>query len=214
MAGAWGLGRLLRALAEIPGLLRLRYTTSHPRDMDDDLIAAHARPAAADALPAPAGAVAAPTGCSTAMNRGHTRGRLPARGRPAARRPARHRALRPTSSSGFPGETEADFEATLALVRRGRLRPGLQFKYSPRPGTPAAGAPAQVPEAVKDARLQALQALLRDQQDAFNRSRVGMTLPVLFTGPAAMPASSPAVRPWLQPVHVSGPLALVGTEAP
>ncbi len=88
------------------------------------------------------------------------------------------------------------------------------FKYSSRPGTPAAAAPQPVAEAEKDARLQALQALLRDQQDAFNASRVGLTFPVLFTGPGRHPGQMMGRSPWLQPVHLLGDSSLIGHVAP
>jgi tRNA-2-methylthio-N6-dimethylallyladenosine synthase len=113
---------------------------------------------------------------------------------------------------GHPGETAADFEATLALVREVGFPLAYSFKYSPRPGTPAAGAPHQVPEPEKDGRLQALQAVLREQQAVFNRSRVGMTFPVLVTGPGRHPGQVAGRSPWLQPVHFSGPPSLVGRE--
>jgi tRNA-2-methylthio-N6-dimethylallyladenosine synthase len=113
---------------------------------------------------------------------------------------------------GHPGETEADFEATLELVREVRFAQAFSFKYSPRPGTPAAGAPGQVAEADKDRRLQTLQALLREQQARFNESCVGLTLPVLFTGPGRHPGQVAGRSPFLQPVHVAGPAHLVGAE--
>jgi tRNA-2-methylthio-N6-dimethylallyladenosine synthase len=146
------------------------------------------------------------------MNRGHTADDF-------LRIVDRLRAARPDLAlssdfiAGHPGETAAEFEQTMALVRQVGFAQAYSFKYSSRPGTPAAGAPHQVPEAEKDARLQALQALLRDQQDAFNRSRVGMTFPVLFTGPGRHAGQVAGRTPWLQPLHLSGPLALVGTEA-
>jgi tRNA-2-methylthio-N6-dimethylallyladenosine synthase len=113
---------------------------------------------------------------------------------------------------GHPGETQADFDATLALVRAVGFAQAYSFKYSPRPGTPAAGAPSQVPEADKDRRLQALQALLREQQARFNSACVGLALPVLFTGPARHPGQIAGRSPFLQPVHVSADAALVGQE--
>ncbi|MBK1661073.1 tRNA (N6-isopentenyl adenosine(37)-C2)-methylthiotransferase MiaB [Paracraurococcus ruber] len=207
----WGLGRLLRALAEIPGLARLRYTTSHPRDVDDDLIAAHRDlPGLMPFLHLPV--QSGSDKVLAAMNRGHTAEeflRVVDRLRDA--RP--DLALSSDFIVGHPGETAEDFAATLALVRRVGFAQAFSFKYSARPGTPAAGAPFQVREAEKDARLQALQALLRDQQDAFNRSRVGMTIPVLFTGPGRHPGQVAGRSPWLQPVHCSGPLSLTGAEA-
>ena len=208
---AWGLGRLLRALAEIPGLDRLRYTTSHPRDVDEDLVAAHRDlPSLMPFLHLPV--QSGSDRVLAAMNRGH-------RAADYIRVVERLREARPDlalSSDfivGHPGETAADFEATLALVRHVGFAQAFSFKYSARPGTPAAGAPHQVPEAEKEARLAALQALLREQQDAFNRSRVGMTLPVLFTGPGRHPGQMVGRSPWLQPVHVSGPADLVGRLA-
>ena len=113
---------------------------------------------------------------------------------------------------GHPGETEADFQATLALVREVRFAQAFSFKYSPRPGTPAAGAPSQVPDAEKDRRLAELQALLRDQQTGFNAACVGLTLPVLFTGPGRHPGQIAGRSPFLQPVHVTGLSDLIGKE--
>src|SRR5690242_12499501 len=156
-----GLGRLLRDLAELPGLLRLRYTTSHPRDMDDALIAAHRD------LPTLMPFLHLPVQSGSdrvlkAMNRGHAAADY-------LRTVDRLRAARPDialSSDfivGHPGETEADFRSTLDLVREVGFAQAFSFKYSPRPGTPAAGAPQQVPEPEKERRLAELQALLRDQ---------------------------------------------------
>jgi tRNA-2-methylthio-N6-dimethylallyladenosine synthase len=115
---------------------------------------------------------------------------------------------------GHPGETEADFAATMALIEQTGFAMAYSFKYSSRPGTPAAAAPLPVAEAEKDGRLQALQALLRDQQDAFNASRVGLTFPVLFTGPGRHPGQMMGRSPWLQPVHLLGDAALIGHVAP
>ena len=205
-----GLGRLLRELAELPGLLRLRYTTSHPRDMDDALIAAHRD------LPTLMPFLHLPIQSGSdrilkAMNRGHTTADY-------LRTVAKLRAARPDialSSDfivGHPGETEADFQATLALVREVRFAQAFSFKYSPRPGTPAAGAPAQVPEPEKERRLAELQALLRDHQAQFNAGCVGLALPVLFTGPGRHPGQIAGRSPFLQPVHVTGPQSLIGQE--
>ena len=115
---------------------------------------------------------------------------------------------------GFPGETEADFEATLALVREIGFASGLQLQIFPRPGTPAATAPGHVAEKEKDRRLQALQSLLRSQQAAFNRACVNRTLPVLFTGRGRHPGQIAGRSPFLQPVHVSGSADLIGAEIP
>ncbi len=208
----WGLGRLARALAEIPGLLRIRYTTSHPRDMDDDLIAAHRDvPALMPFLHLPV--QSGSDRVLAAMNRRHTVADYVAVvERLRAARP--DLALSSDFIVGHPGETEADFAATLDLVRRVRFAQAFSFKYSPRPGTPAAGAPMQVAEAVKDARLQALQALLREQQAEFNRGTEGLVLPVLFTGAGRKPGQLSGRSPYLQPVHVDGPISLVGQVRP
>ena len=202
------LGRLIRMLSEIPGLARIRYTTSHPRDMDDDLIAAHADvPALMPFLHLPVQSGA--DRILAAMNRRHTASEYRAT-------IARLRAARPDialSSDfivGHPGETDADFEATLQLIRDVRFAQAFSFKYSPRPGTPAAGAPQQVPEHVKDARLQTLQALLRDQQTAFNAACAGRTVPVLVTGLGRRPGQLGGRSPWLQPVHFDGPPHRIG----
>ena len=207
---SWGLARLLEALAALPGLARLRYTTSHPRDMDAALIEAHA------SLPALMPFLHLPVQSGSdrmlaAMNRGHDAGGY----RDLVRR---LRAARPDlalSSDfivGHPGETEADFEATLALVREIGFAQAFSFTYSPRPGTPASGAANQVPEAVKDERLQRLQALIRAQQDAFNAASVGTSFPVLFTGPGRKPGQLSGRSPFLQAVHAIGPETLIGTE--
>jgi tRNA-2-methylthio-N6-dimethylallyladenosine synthase len=111
---------------------------------------------------------------------------------------------------GHPGETAADFAATLALVRRVGFAQAFSFKYSARPGTPAAGAPNQVAEPEKDRRLQELQALLREQQTAFNADCVGRTVEILVTGPGRHPGQIGGRTPWLQPVHADGPATLAG----
>jgi tRNA-2-methylthio-N6-dimethylallyladenosine synthase len=209
---AWSLARLLAALAEIPRLARLRYTTSHPRDMDAALIAAHRDLAALMPflhLPVQSGS----DRILAAMNRGH-------RAEDYYALADRLRAARPDlalSSDfivGFPGETAADFEATLALVRRIGFAQAFSFKYSPRPGTPAAAAPDQVEEAEKDRRLAELQALLRAQQAEFNAGRVGQRVPVLVTGSGRHPGQVAGRSPWLQPVHFDGPATLIGAEVP
>jgi tRNA-2-methylthio-N6-dimethylallyladenosine synthase len=114
---------------------------------------------------------------------------------------------------GHPGETDADFDATMNLVRDITFAQAYSFKYSKRPGTPASGASAQVPEPEKDRRLQALQALLRNQQSRFNAACVGLSLPVLFTGPGRHPGQIAGRSPFLQPVHLSGQADLIGTES-
>jgi tRNA-2-methylthio-N6-dimethylallyladenosine synthase len=210
--GTWGLGRLLRELALLPGIRRLRYTTSHPRDMDEELIAAHRD------LPELMPFLHLPVQSGSdrvlgAMNRRHTAAdylRLVERLR-AARADL---ALSSDFIVGHPGETEADFQATLTLVREVGFTQAFSFKYSPRPGTPAAGATGQVPDVVKERRLAELQALLREQQTRFNTGCVGRTLPVLFTGPGRHPGQIAGRSPFLQPVHVTGPQNLIGQEIP
>ena len=208
----WGLGRLVRALAEIPGLLRIRYTTSHPRDMSDDLIAAHRDvPTLMPFLHLPV--QSGSDRVLAAMNRRHTVDdyrRLVDRLR-AARADL---ALSSDFIVGHPGETDADHAATLALVREVGFAQSFSFKYSPRPGTPAAAAPGQVTEPVKDARLQELQAMLRHSQAAFNARAKGQTLSVLVTHPGRRPGQLGGRSPALQPVHFPGPASLIGTEVP
>ncbi|WP_428374395.1 tRNA (N6-isopentenyl adenosine(37)-C2)-methylthiotransferase MiaB [Lichenicoccus sp.] len=207
----WSLARLLRALSDIPGLARLRYTTSHPRDMDEALIAAHG------SLPALMPFLHLPVQSGSdrmlaAMRRGHDAASY----RALVDRLRRARADLALSSDfivGHPGETEADFDATLALVRDIGFAQAFSFKYSPRPGTPAAGAGHAAPEAIKDERLQRLQALIREQQDGFNAASVGTRVPVLFTGRGRYPGQIGGRSPWLQAVHAAGPETLIGTQA-
>ena len=208
----WRLGRLIRELAEIPGLLRLRYTTSHPRDMDDDLIAAHRElPTLMPFLHLPV--QSGSDRMLAAMNRRHRAADY--RGTVEKLRSAQPEiALSSDFIVGHPGETEADFAATLDLVRAIGFAQAFSFKYSPRPGTPAATAPGHVAEKEKDRRLQALQSLLRSQQAAFNRACVNRTLPVLFTGRGRHPGQIAGRSPFLQPVHVSGSADLIGAEIP
>jgi tRNA-2-methylthio-N6-dimethylallyladenosine synthase len=209
-SGVWGLGQLLRAMAALPGLFRLRYATSHPRDMDDGLVEAHRDlPKLMPFLHLPV--QSGSDRILAAMNRKHTADDY-------RRLTDRLRAARPDlalSSDfivGHPGETESDFEATMALVRAVGFAQAYSFKYSQRPGTPAAGAPGQVPEAEKDRRLQALQALLRKQQTDFNAARVGTTMDVLFTGPGRHPGQIVGRSQYLQPIHLTGSASLIGEE--
>ncbi len=209
--GSWSFAQLLEALSGLPGLLRLRYTTSHPRDMRDDLIAAHRDlPKVMPFLHLPV--QSGSDRVLAAMNRRHTAADyLALVDRLRAARP--DMALSSDFIVGHPGETDRDFEATLDLVRQVRFAQAFSFKYSPRPGTPAAGAPGQVAEAVKDQRLQALLAVLRAQQAEFNLASRDLALPVLFTGPGRRPGQLSGRTPYLQPVHVPGPNSLIGTEA-
>ena len=207
-----GLAALVRRLAGIEGLDRIRYTTSHPRDMDDELIAAHAEVEALMPylhLPVQAGS----DRILKAMNRGHD-------ARHYLKLIERIRAARPDIAMsgdfivGFPGETDADFEATLALVREVGYAQAFSFAYSRRPGTPAAAMPGQVPDEVKSERLQRLQALLGEQQGAFNAAVVGRTLPVLFERPGRKPGQVVGRSPYLQAVHAEGPQSLIGRIVP
>jgi tRNA-2-methylthio-N6-dimethylallyladenosine synthase len=204
---AWSLARLIARLAQLDGLARLRYTTSHPRDMTDDLIAVHAdEPKLMPYLHLPV--QSGSDKVLAAMNRGHAAEaylRLVERVRAACP----HIALSSDFIVGFPGESDADFEATLALVRAVGFAQAFSFKYSPRPGTPASSA-RQVPETVKDERLQTLQALLSEQQESFNRACAGRTFPVLFEKPGKKPGQAVGRSPYLQPVHVEGALPLTG----
>ena len=205
---AWNLAQLIRQLARIEGLARLRYTTSHPRDMDDSLIAAHRD---VDTLmpylhlPVQSGS----DRVLKAMNRGHTRDeylRLLERMRDSRS----DIAMSSDFIVGFPGESDADFQATMDLVRDVGYAGAFSFKYSARPGTPAAAAPKQIPDPVKDERLQALQALLTEQQAAFNQSCGGRTFSVLFEKPGRKPGQAVGRSPYLQPVHVDGAASLIG----
>jgi len=207
----WGLGRLARALAEIEGLERIRYTTSHPRDMDDELIAAHRDvPQLMPYLHLPV--QAGSDRVLAAMNRRHTADdyrRIVDRLRTA--RP--DLALSSDFIVGFPGETDADFDRTMSLVEEIGFAQAYSFKYSTRPGTPAAAAGEQVPEADKAARLDALQALLNRQQRAFNEATVGRTLPVLFDRAGRHPGQLVGRSPYLQAVHVEAPAHWFGAIA-
>jgi tRNA-2-methylthio-N6-dimethylallyladenosine synthase len=205
---AWGLGRLIRYLARIPGLYRLRYTTSHPRDMDDALIAAHADEEKLMPqlhLPVQSGSDAV----LDAMNRGHTAADY-------RRLVARVRAARPDimlSSDfivGFPGESDADFAATMGLVREIGFAQSFSFKYSPRPGTPAAAARKQIAEDVKSMRLERLQALLNEQEAHFLRACLGLEFDVLLEKPGRNDGQLIGRSPYLQPVHVVAPGHAVG----
>jgi tRNA-2-methylthio-N6-dimethylallyladenosine synthase len=207
----WSLSRLLHRLANINGLERLRYITSHPRDMTNDLTAAHRdldKLMPYLHLPVQSGSDAV----LAAMNRRHTRDeylRLVERIR-AAREDI---ALSSDFIVGFPGETDADFEQTIELVREVGYAQGFSFKYSQRPGTPAAGARKQIAEDVKSERLKRLQALLTAQQNSFAKSCEGLTVPVLFEKLGRKAGQAMGRSPWLQPMHVDDAEHLIGTIA-
>ncbi|HTP81291.1 MAG TPA: radical SAM protein, partial [Alphaproteobacteria bacterium] len=188
---------------------RIRYTTSHPRDVDDALIACHGdEPKLMPFLHLPV--QSGSDRILSAMNRGHdAAGYRRIAGRLRAARP--DLALSTDIIVGFPGETDADFEETLDLVRDVGFASAFSFKFSPRPGTPAALLEAQVPEAVKDERLQMLQALLRTQQESFNRGAVGRVLPVLFERAGRHPGQIAGRTPYLQAVHAQAPAEWIGT---
>ena len=205
---AWGLARLIRALAEIPGLARIRYTTSHPRDMDEALIAAHAEvPSLMPFLHLPV--QSGSDRILAAMNRGHSAADYRALVE-RLRRAQPDLALSSDFIVGFPGETESDFEATLDLARAVNYAQAFSFKYSPRPGTPAALAEDQVPDEAKTERLHRLQSLLWEQQLRFNRGKVGAVMPVLLDRPGREPGQLLGRTPWLQPVHLEAPAASLG----
>lgn len=204
----WGLGRLLYRLAEIPGIARLRYTTSHPRDMDDELIAAHRD------LPTLMPYLHLPVQSGSdrilkAMNRRH-------KAEDYLRLIDRVRAARSDIAMsgdfivGFPGETDADFEDTMRLVREVGYASAFSFKYSPRPGTPGAEMEGHVPEPLKDQRLHALQALLVEQQQAFTASMVGRTMTTLIEKPGRQAGQKVGRSPWLQPVIVDEKVGEIG----
>ncbi len=203
----WSLAELIAALADIKELARIRYTTSHPRDMDDSLIEAHGN---IEKL-MPFLHLPVQSGSDTVladMNRQHSADdyrRIIARIRKA--RP--DIALSSDFIVGHPGESDADFEATMALVREIGFAQSFSFKYSPRPGTPAAGARKQISESVKSERLAALQALLMQQQDDANRASIGSVRAVLFEKLGREPGQLVGRTPQLQPVHAAAPASLI-----
>ncbi|MEX6508855.1 tRNA (N6-isopentenyl adenosine(37)-C2)-methylthiotransferase MiaB [Jiella sp. M17.18] len=203
-----GLGGLLFELAKLPGLARLRYTTSHPRDMSDELIAAHRD---LDILmpylhlPVQSGSDA----ILKAMNRRHT-------AQDYLRLIERIRAARPDIALsgdfivGFPGESDADFEDTMRLVEEVNYASAFSFKYSPRPGTPGAEMEGHVAEAVKTERLARLQGLLREQQTAFAETLVGAAMDVLVEKPGRHPGQIVGRSPFLQPVVLPASAGQIG----
>lgn len=200
--GDQDLGTLIRALDRINGLHRVRYTTSHPNDMTDGLIAAHAEVGKLMPylhLPVQSGS----DRILKAMNRSHSRDSY-------LRIIEKVRAARPDIALsgdfivGFPGETDAEFEDTMSIVRETRYSYAYSFKYSPRPGTPAATMDDQIAPEVADERLRCLQALINDQQAAFNRETLGKRTSVLLEKPGKLPGQLMGKSPWLQSVHILG----------
>jgi tRNA-2-methylthio-N6-dimethylallyladenosine synthase len=209
--GQTTLGGLLNRLSDVPGVLRLRYTTSHPRDVDEDLVAAHRDLAVLMPqlhLPVQSGS----DRVLAAMNRRHTRAEY-------LDVVARLRTARPDiafSSDfivGFPGETEEDFSDTLRIVDEVGFAGAFSFKYSPRPGTPAAERGDQIADEVKRERLARLQERIDHYQRAFNRSCVGRKLEVLFEKPGRIAGQLVGRSAYLQPVQVMAPTSLIGQIA-
>jgi len=197
----WGLGRLIRELAELPSLDRIRYTTSHPADVDEGLIAAHRDvPQLMPFLHLPV--QSGSDRILAAMNRRYTADAY----RQIADRLRSARSDLALSSDfiiGFPGESEEDFLATLDLVEQVGFAQAFSFKYSRRPGTPAASAADQVPEDITSNRLDTLQRLLKSQQRGFNEACIGKVLPVLFEKPGRHDGQIVGRSPYLQSVHVT-----------
>jgi tRNA-2-methylthio-N6-dimethylallyladenosine synthase len=201
-----GLHDLIAALAEIPALARIRYTTSHPNDMTQGLIDAHGDVEKLMPflhLPVQSGS----DRVLQAMNRSHSRDSyLRILDRVRARRP--DIALSGDFIVGFPGETDADFEQTLSLVDAVGYAQAYSFKYSPRPGTPAATMAEQIPETVMDERLQRLQAALNRDQASFNAATVGRTCQLLLERRGKLPGQLIGKSPWLQSVHLVSDAAI------
>jgi tRNA-2-methylthio-N6-dimethylallyladenosine synthase len=207
-----GLGELIRGLAELPGLDRIRYTTSHPRDVNNELVAAHREvPQLMPFLHLPV--QSGSDRVLARMNRRHTADdyrRIVERLRSA--RP--DLALSSDLIVGFPEESDEDFRATLDLAGEVCFAQAFSFKYSPRPGTPAASAEGQIPEQVKSERLAVLQRLLARQQRDFNEACVGRILPVLFEKPGRHEGQLVGRSPYLQSVHVAAPVDRIGEIVP
>jgi len=208
---SWTLGRLLARIAEVPGIARLRYTTSHPCDMEPSLVAAHRDlPSLMPYLHLPV-----QSGCDrilAVMKRRHTRADY-------LNTIARLRAAQPNMAFssdfivGFPGERADEFGQTIALVDEVGYAAAFSFKYSARPGTPAADMPNQIPDQVKSERLYRLQAAIDDQQIAFNTRCVGRTMEILFEKAGRHPGQIVGRSPYLQPVQVMGPATMIGQIA-
>jgi tRNA-2-methylthio-N6-dimethylallyladenosine synthase len=206
--GVWGLARLMHRVAEIPGIARIRYTTSHPRDMDDELIAAHRDlPQLMPFLHLPVQAGA--DRILAAMNRKHTADdyrRLIDRIRMAQP----DIALSSDFIVGFPGESDVDFEETIRLVDEIGFASSYSFKYSPRPGTPAADLGAQVPTDIMSERLHRLQERIEHHRQAFNHAMVGRTVGVLLEREGRHPGQLAGKSPYLQAVQIEGQANRIG----
>ncbi|WP_010299341.1 tRNA (N6-isopentenyl adenosine(37)-C2)-methylthiotransferase MiaB [Candidatus Odyssella thessalonicensis] len=204
----WGLGRLIREIAEVEGIERIRYTTSHPSDMDQDLIDAHRDvPQLMPYLHLPV--QAGSNRVLEAMNRKHTReSYLEILEKLRQARP--DIALSSDFIVGFPGESEKDFEQTLDLVRQVRYAQAYSFKYSIRPGTPAGLMELQLPEDVKSDRLQQLQAVLNEHQLAFNQASVGKVMKVLMERKGRYDGQLTGRTPYMQSITIEGNERLLG----
>src|SRR6476659_10426536 len=207
----WTLGRLLARVAELPGIARLRYTTSQPCDMEASLVAAHRDlPSLMPYLHLPV--QSGSDRILARMNRRHTRADY-------LKAIARMRAAQPKMAFssdfivGFPGESEEDFRATLSLLHEVGYAGAFSFKYSPRPGTPAADMPDQVPEAVKSERLYRLQAAIDRDQAAFNARCLGRSFEILFEKTGRHAGQIVGRSPYLQPVQVMAPAIMIGDIA-
>ena len=208
----WTLGRLLSRVAKVTGVKRLRYTTSHPLDMDDELIEAHRDvPALMPYLHLPV-----QSGSDRILARMNRRHDVKAYLRiiDKIRKSRPDIALSSDFIVGFPGETDENFEATLALVREVGFASSFSFKYSARPGTPSAQATDQIDDQVKSERLAILQELLEEQRQAFNQATVGRELDVLFEKPGRHPGQIVGKSPYLQAVHVERRAATIGDLCP
>jgi tRNA-2-methylthio-N6-dimethylallyladenosine synthase len=208
----WPLGKLLHRLAEIPGIVRLRYSTSHPRDVEDSLVEAHRDLEALMPfvhLPVQSGS----DRILAAMNRRHTAADY-RRVIDRLRHVRQDIAFSSDFIVGFPGETEEDFAATLALVTQIGYAGAYSFKYSPRPGTPAAEMQETVSTADMDARLERLQNLIDSQQSAFNRAAIGKTVGVLFERAARNAGQIVGRTAYLQPAHVMASEDIIGKVLP
>ena len=204
----WTLAQLMHRIAEVPGIARIRYTTSHPRDMDEALIAAHRDlPQVMPFLHLPV--QAGSDRILAAMNRKHT-------GDEYRRLIDRIREARPDialSSDfivGFPGESDADFEDTMRLIADVRFASAYSFKYSPRPGTPAAELSEQIPPAVMDERLYRLQALVEQHRQEFNHAMVGRTVEVLLERTGRHPGQLAGKTPYMQAVQIESATHRIG----
>ncbi len=208
LGNTWGLGKLIQAVADIDGLERIRYTTSHPRDMDDELIETHAHPKLMPFLHLPV--QSGSDRILKAMNRKHKADLY--RDVIAKLRKARpDLAFSSDFIVAFPGETEDDFEETMQLVRDVNYASAYSFKYSARPGTPAANMQNLIRDDIASDRLARLQALINEQQLAFNKQSIGLTVPVLIERKGKKEGQLSGRSPYFQSVNIQGNERLINT---